>query len=76
MRVGQGGLHVFLYICGSQRSIIALYFFVVVVVEDWVSLYSPGCLGNHCVDQSGLRLPEMSLILSGKLGTHQFGYAN
>lgn len=32
-----------------------------------------GCLGTHCVDQSVLKVPEMSLYLNGKLGTHQFG---
>jgi hypothetical protein len=35
---------------------VCIFFVVVVVFQDRVSLYSPGCPGTHFVDQAGLEL--------------------
>jgi hypothetical protein len=36
-----------------------LCLFFVLVFQDRVSLYSPGCLGTHSVDQAGLELRNL-----------------
>jgi hypothetical protein len=35
------------------------FFFWFLVFGDRVSLYSPGCLGTHFVDQAGLKLKNL-----------------
>jgi hypothetical protein len=41
---------------------------VVVVVGDWVSLYSPGYPGTHTEDQTGLELRDLPASASQVLG--------
>jgi hypothetical protein len=43
-------------------------FFFVLFFQDRVSLYSPGCLGTHSVDQAGLRLRNLPASASQVLG--------
>jgi hypothetical protein len=45
-----------------------IYFFVVVVFRDRVSLCSPGCPGTHFVDQAGLELRNPPVFVSQVLG--------
>jgi hypothetical protein len=52
--------------------LIIIYLFIL-VFRDRVSLYSPGCLGTHSVDQAGLELrnppASASLVLGLKACT-------
>jgi hypothetical protein len=43
-------------------------YFYFLFFRDTVSLYSPGCLGNHVVDQAGLELKNMPASASWVLG--------
>ena len=44
------------------------FLFFVLVFQDRVSLYSPGCLGTHSVDQAGLELRNLPTSASQVLG--------
>jgi hypothetical protein len=44
------------------------FFFFFLVFGDRVSLYSPGCLGTHFVDQAGLELRDPPASASRVLG--------
>jgi hypothetical protein len=44
------------------------FFFFFLVFRDRVSLYSPGCLGPHFVDQAGLELRNPPASASRVLG--------
>lgn len=38
-----------------------------IVFQDMVSLFGPGCLGNHFVDQAGLKLKRDSLASASQV---------
>jgi hypothetical protein len=44
------------------------FFFVLFCFQDRVSLYGPGCLGTHFVDQAGLKLRNPPASASQVLG--------
>ena len=44
------------------------FFFFLLVFQDRVSLYSPGCPGTYSVDQAGLELRNLSASASQVLG--------
>jgi hypothetical protein len=47
---------------------LSIYLFIYLVFQDRVSLYSPGCLGTHFVDQAGLELRNLPASTSWVLG--------
>ena len=65
----------FLVFCLLGFCLVWFGFFVFVFVfgfvfQDRVSLYSPGCLGTHSVDQAGLKLrnpPYLPVLVSHSL---------
>jgi hypothetical protein len=48
--------------------VFVLFCFVLLVFQDRVSLYSPGCPGTHFVDQAGLELRNLPASASWVLG--------
>jgi hypothetical protein len=57
----------------DRRALLLLWtinrhFFCLFVFWDRVSLYSPGCLGTHFVDQAGLELRNPPVFASWVLG--------
>jgi hypothetical protein len=61
----------FLFVCfvSVVVAVVCLFCFVFVVVfQDRVSLYIPGCPGTHFVDQAGLKLRNMPASASQVLG--------
>jgi hypothetical protein len=53
------GIVFYLFVC---------FFLSFLVFQDRVSLYSPGCLGTHFVDQAGLELRNLPASASQVLG--------
>jgi hypothetical protein len=48
--------------------VVVVFGFLVVVFQDRVSLYSPGCSGTHSIDQTGLKLRNLPASASQVLG--------
>jgi hypothetical protein len=51
--------HTHIHSCRQNTHAYENVVVVVVVVEDRVSLCSPGCPGTHSVDQAGLELRDL-----------------
>jgi hypothetical protein len=49
--------------------LIIFFFIIILVFQDRVSLYSPGCLGTHFVNQAGLELRNLPASASQVLGS-------
>ena len=49
------------------QSVSYYYCVCVCVFRDRVSLYSPGCLGTHSVDQAGLKLRNLPVKIASQV---------
>jgi hypothetical protein len=58
----------FLFFCLFGCLFVCLFGWLVWFSQDRVSLYSPGCLGTHFVDQAGLELRNLFASASQVLG--------
>jgi hypothetical protein len=64
--MGHGKTKIWIATCLEQMC--SVDFFFLLVFQDRVSLYSPGCPGTHSVDHAGLKLRSPPASVSQVLG--------